>query len=143
MSVPAGQQAQRLAEIHPTRGSPAVEDFPTFSRPSQLRNRLPFASPQNRGMGLTVPCSSPLRRRARQAVSSSPLVWESFACGSILSLFSVMSEVTCHEYCGGIDPRLSAKKGGSGRPIQVLAQSNHELQAKKALRTIISSLLHR
>jgi hypothetical protein len=27
MSVPAGRQAQRLAEIRPTRGSPAVEDF--------------------------------------------------------------------------------------------------------------------
>ena|SRR5215469_5722076 len=27
MSVPAARQAQRLAEIRPTRGSPAVEDF--------------------------------------------------------------------------------------------------------------------
>ena len=35
MFVPAGRQAQRLAEIRPTRGSPAVEDFPTFSPPSQ------------------------------------------------------------------------------------------------------------
>src|SRR5215469_10620091 len=35
MFVPAGRQAQQLAEIRLTRGSSAVEGFPTFSPPSQ------------------------------------------------------------------------------------------------------------
>ena len=61
MSAPAGRQAQRLAEIRPTRGSPAVEEFPTISalnaravRGAAREGDAEFAEAPKRGVASTV-----------------------------------------------------------------------------------------
>jgi hypothetical protein len=51
--------------------------------------------------------------------------------------------VTCHEYCGGIDPWLCAKKADPADLSKSSVKAITNYQAKKAPRTLISSLLHR